>query len=46
MDHDFDQPGPDQAAGDHEAIHDDADYIRALAPSIRDVFLFPHPRPE
>ena len=69
MDHDFDQPGPDQAAGDHEAMCYDADYIRALeyglsptagegigidrlvmlfadAPSIRDVLLFPHRRPE
>ena len=69
MDHDFDQSGPDQAAGDHEAMHYDADYIRALeyglpptagegigidrlvmlfadAPSIRDVLLFPHLRPE
>lgn len=46
MDHDFDQSGPDQAAGDHEAMRYDADYIRALALSIRDVLLFPHPRPE
>jgi lysyl-tRNA synthetase class 2 len=65
----FRQQAAAKAAGNHEAMHYDADYIRALeyglpptagegigidrlamlftdAPSIRDVLLFPHLRPE
>lgn len=65
----FRRQAQEKAAGDEEAMHFDADYIRALeygmppaagegvgidrlvmlfadAPSIRDVLLFPHMRPE